>query len=102
MTAYMVVTLDVHDPSWVKDYMAAVPDIYEVYGGKRFASSGPVSVVEGDAPTPKTMILFSFPTEQAIHDFLADPAYAPWKQQRLNGAKTTIWTFENKLRPDQR
>jgi uncharacterized protein (DUF1330 family) len=98
----MVVTLDVHDPAWVKEYMEKVPDIYEAYGGKRFASSGPVSVVEGDAPAPETMILFSFPTEKDIHDFLADPAYTPWKQQRLNGAKTTIWTFENRLRPDQR
>ena len=102
MTAYMVVTLDVHDPSWVKEYMEKVPDIYEGYGGKRIVSSGPVSVVEGDAPTPKTMIILTFPTEKDIHDFLADPAYEPWKQQRLNGAKTTIWTFENRLRPGQR
>lgn len=98
MTAYMVVTLDVHDPSWVKEYMAVVPGIYADYGGKRIASSGPVSVVEGDAPVPQTMILFTFPTEKAIHDFLADPAYAPWKEMRIKGAKTTIWTFENKLR----
>jgi hypothetical protein len=50
MTAYMVVTLDVHDPSWVKEYMEKVPDIYEGYGGKRIVSAGPVSVVESDAP----------------------------------------------------
>lgn len=102
MTAYMVVTLDVHDPSWVKEYMEAVPDIYEVHGGKRIVSSGPVSVVEGNAPVPQTMIMLTFPTEQAAHDFLADPAYAPWKEKRLKGGTSTIWIFENKIRPGQR
>jgi len=102
MTAYMVVTLDIHDTGWVKEYMEKVPDIYEGYGGKRIVSSGPVSVVEGNAPTPGVMIILTFPTEKDIHDFLADPAYAPWKQQRLDGSDGTIWTFENKLRPGQR
>ena len=30
------------------------------------------------------------------------PDTQTWKQQRLNGANGTIWTFENKLRPGQR
>jgi len=97
MTAYMVVSIDVQDPSWVADYVANVPAIIASHGGAYAAVSGPVTVLEGTASAPTQLAIFTFPSQDAITAFMKDPAYTPYKEARLKGSTANIFSFDNKL-----
>jgi uncharacterized protein (DUF1330 family) len=93
MMAYLLVTLKVHDPVWVDDYVANVPAIIRKHGGKYFAVSESVKRYEGTTPTPDQVALFTFPSIGAIDAFIADPDYAPYKAARLAASSADILAF---------
>jgi uncharacterized protein (DUF1330 family) len=93
MTAYLLVTVKVHDPVWVEDYVANVPTIIRKHGGEYFTVSERVKRYEGTAPDPDQIVLFTFPSIEAIDAFIADPEYAPYKAARLAAASADILAF---------
>ena len=96
MVAYMLVSINLEDQSWRKDYRNAVPAIMRSYGGEpNIRSQGrPIETLEGDAPTPDRVALFTFPSMKAIKDFLNSDAYKPYKDARMASAITNIIAFE--------
>jgi uncharacterized protein (DUF1330 family) len=96
MSAFLVVQIRVHDPVWVADYLANVPRILRGFGGEYFAVSGPVAQFEGTVPPPHQVALFTFPSLQAIEEFMACDEYRPFKESRLAGATATIVGFETR------
>ncbi len=93
MTAYLVVTIKVSDPSWVADYSAHVPALVDRHGGNYFAVSDTIKRHEGTAADPDGIVLFTFPTLADIDAFLADPDYAPYKAARLAGSSGDMLAF---------
>ena len=87
MPAYLIVDLDVHDPAGYQKYREGVGAIVAKHGGEYLVRGGELEVVEGDWQ-PNRLVLFRFPSRQAIRNFFADPEYAPLKQIRFKTAKT--------------
>jgi uncharacterized protein (DUF1330 family) len=83
MTAYLVVTIKVRDPSWVEEYSANVPAIVRRHGGEYLAVSESIRRYEGDGPDPDAIVLFTFPSMEAIDAFISDPDYGPYRAARL-------------------
>ena len=96
MATYLLVTLNIHDPSWVENYLAHVPAILRSYGGEYFAVSSRVKRYEGKGPVPDQVVLFTFPSTEAIDAFMACPEYAPYKEARIACATTDILAFDTK------
>ena len=47
MSAYLVVNITMHDPSWLESYSAGVPGIVQKHGGEYLAVSETIRRVEG-------------------------------------------------------
>jgi uncharacterized protein (DUF1330 family) len=78
MPAYLVVNIDVTDPTHYQDYIRAVPHTIEQYGGKYLARGGRVEVLEGRW-NPKRMVILEFPS--------AEQAKAWWDSAEYAGPK---------------
>ena len=72
MTAYLLVDLDIHDQDGFQAYRARVPEFIAKHGGEYLVRGGEFEVIEGDWK-PNRLVLFKFPSRQAIRNFFADP-----------------------------
>lgn len=99
MPAYLLAFVTPHKMDWVAEYQAHVPQIIRSHGGKYLAlpkyRPNAVELVEGTAPAPGTVVVFTFPSMQAIKAFLDSPEYAPYKAARMAETDSTFYAFEN-------
>lgn len=81
--AYLVVQGIITDPLGFKAYNAALPPIYEKYGGHYLAVvPGPkVEIAEG-APEGRSVVIAKFPSKEAAWGFWNSPEYAAAKKLR--------------------
>jgi uncharacterized protein (DUF1330 family) len=93
MAAYLIVTIKVHDPSWMDEYAANVPAIVRKHGGEYFAVSENIKRYEGNAPDPDGIVLFTFPSMEAIDAFISDADYKPFKEARLAASSSDMLAF---------
>ncbi|MET0545071.1 MAG: DUF1330 domain-containing protein [Caulobacterales bacterium] len=94
MSAYMVVLLDVQNTDWVENYVANVPAIFRRYGGEYLAVSKRVETVEGDAKAPDQIAIFTFPSVDAIKQFLESADYAPYAKARIAASSANVFAIE--------
>jgi uncharacterized protein (DUF1330 family) len=78
MPAYLVVNIDVTDPTRYQDYIKAVTPTIEANGGKYLARGGRVEVLEGRW-NPKRVVIVEFPS--------AEKAKAWWDSAEYAGPK---------------
>lgn len=90
MSAYLVVQLSVTDPGWIENYVAEVPVILRKYGGEYLVVSQKFQQYEGVGPVPDQIAIFTFPTLDAITQFMECEEYKPYKEARFKGATATI------------
>ena len=81
MSAYVIYDVDIHDMTRYQDYMQQVKPAIEAAGGRYLARGGPHKVYEGDWE-PKRLVLFEFPSMEAIDAFYTSPAYLAIKPIR--------------------
>jgi len=93
MTAYIIVDLDIKDAAAFERYRQEVPALIRKHGGDYLVRGGAVRVYEGEW-LPKRVVLFRFPSMQAIDDFMNDPAYAELKALRQAIADTDLIAVE--------
>jgi uncharacterized protein (DUF1330 family) len=93
MSAYFIVDLDVHDPETFAVYRDGVGAFVAKHGGEYLARGGETEVFEGDF-VPHRLIVFRFPSRDAIRAFLADPDYLPLKELRFRSATTRAFAVE--------
>ena len=92
MTAYLVVQSTIaNEPQYQKYRQAVVPFIVS-FGGKIVARGAKVEVLEGEHDT-RPVVMFEFPTMEAIHAFWNSPDYVPIKKLREGIATLNIWAF---------
>lgn len=101
MQAIMVVYMDITDPSWIKSYFEAVPQLLAEYGAVSIAGSRCISRLEGEMKEPDRIAIVSFPSMDAVHAFMSDEHYQPFRKAREQGAKTEIFVFENAVADGQ-
>lgn len=89
MTAYLIVDLDIHDPAGYTDYRTRVPEFIAKYGGEYLVRGGDFAVLEGDWK-PHRLVLFKFPSRQAIGDMFADPDYKRLAEVRYRTSKSAV------------
>ena len=99
MSAYMVVFVTAHNLDWLAEYIEKVPAIVRRHGGKYIAISkgvpNAIERVEGSASIPDGIVVFEFPSTDAINSFLKSPDYSPYRQARAAATESNIFSFEN-------
>ncbi|MBI3016220.1 MAG: DUF1330 domain-containing protein [Candidatus Tectomicrobia bacterium] len=93
MAVYMIVDIDVKDPSAYERYKAEVPALIRNHGGEYLARGGNCQVLEGDW-RPSRLVLSRFPDKESVRAFFSDPEYQPLKELRHRVAKTDIVVVE--------
>jgi uncharacterized protein (DUF1330 family) len=89
MTAYMIVEIEVHDARGFEEYRERVPALIRKYGGEYLARGGESEVLEGSWQ-PRRLVLFRFPSREAIRAFYDDPDYAELKALRIRTSDANI------------
>jgi uncharacterized protein (DUF1330 family) len=92
MAAYFVVQATVTDEPRFQKYREAVVPFIAGFGGKIVAKGATVAVLEGAHDT-RPVVMFEFPTMEAIHAFWDSPDYVPIKKMREGIATIDIWAF---------
>lgn len=94
MSAYLVVQLKVTDPAWIEKYVANVPTILRKYGGEYLAVSTQLKQYEGVGAAPDQVAIFTFPSLDAITQFMECEEYKPYKEARFSGSSATVIGIE--------
>jgi len=92
MSAYFVVQATISDESRYQKYREAVVPFIATFGGKIVARGAKVEVLEGEHDT-RPVVMFEFPTMEAIHAFWNSPDYVPIKKLREGVATINVWAF---------
>jgi uncharacterized protein (DUF1330 family) len=92
MPAYFIVQGTINDEAKFQKYREAVVPFIASFGGKLIARYGKVGVLEGEHDT-RPVVMFEFPSMDAIHAFWDSPDYPPIKKMREGAATLNIWAF---------
>jgi uncharacterized protein (DUF1330 family) len=87
--AYLIVNIEVSDPTAYEAYKAGVPPILAKHGGEYIVRGGSWEAFEGDW-RPSRLVILRFPNMKAIRAFLDDPEYKPLKELRHSVAHTEM------------
>lgn len=93
MAAYIIATIEVTDPEQFEVYRGQVPATIEKHGGRYLARGGEVSVVEGDQPERRTVVLEFDSLEKAKGWYYSDD-YAGPKALRIASTISNVMIVE--------
>jgi uncharacterized protein (DUF1330 family) len=93
MAAYIVVQVDVKDPTRYADYRAMVPPTLERYGGRFIVRGGKTEALEGNW-APKRFVVVEFPSVEQAKAWWASPEYADAKALRQATSETLMIVAE--------
>jgi uncharacterized protein (DUF1330 family) len=89
MVAYFVVQGTIKDEAQFQRYREAVVPFIASFGGRLIARGAKVEVLEGEHDT-RPVVMFEFPSMEAIHAFWNSPDYAPIKKLREGIATISV------------
>lgn len=89
MPAYVVVEINIVDPTEYELVKKLTPPTVQQYGGIYLARGGFTETLEGDWE-PKRLVVLQFPDLQAARDWWSSPEYAPVKAMRQKTAVTLM------------
>jgi uncharacterized protein (DUF1330 family) len=92
MPAYFVVQATIKDEPQYQKYREAVVPFMARFGGKLAARGAKVEVLEGEHDT-RPVVMFEFPSMEAIRAFWNSPDYVPIKKLREGIATINVWAF---------
>ena len=81
MPAYLVSTIEVHDPIGYEEYRKLVPPILAKYGGRFVVRGGTTEYKEGDW-RPKRVVVVEFASLEKARAFYDSPEYTQAKHVR--------------------
>jgi uncharacterized protein (DUF1330 family) len=93
MAAYVIVHVDVTNPTEYEDYKKMSPTSIEAYGGRFLARGGPTQVLEGNWQ-PKRLVILEFPSVEVARTWWASLEYAPAKALRNATATSELVIIE--------
>lgn len=93
MPAYVIVEIDVHDPSLYEHYKALTPATLAQYGGRFIVRGGEVDSLEGDPPAGRVVVL-EFANHAAAKRWWSSPEYEAAKTLRHQAAATRLFVVE--------
>lgn len=90
MAAYFIVQSTISDEAQYQKYRDAVIPLMARFGGKILVRGAKVEALEGHHDG-RRMVIFEFPSMDAIHDFWNSPDYVPVKKIRDGAATLDVW-----------
>ncbi len=93
MPAYVVVDIEVTDPTRYEEYKRVAPPAIAAYGGRYLARGGRVEVLEGSW-APQRLVILEFPTAAQAKAWWESQEYAPPKAMRQACARTEMLIVE--------
>ncbi len=93
MSAYMIVDVDIRDSVKYEDYKRQIPALIARHGGEFIVRGGDLEVLEGDW-IPTRLVIFRFPSLEAIHAFFDDPDYQLLKALRQRVSTMSVVAVE--------
>ena len=93
MPAYVITQIEITDPETFETYRAQVPPVLEQYGGEFLARGGDMSVLEGDWPWPRVVVL-KFPSMEQAKAWHASAEYEGPKALRQSASKGNMIVVE--------
>jgi uncharacterized protein (DUF1330 family) len=90
MAGYLMVQGTISNEEQYQKYRDAVVPLIMKFGGKFSVRGGKVGVLEGQ-PDTRSMVVFEFPSIEAIHAFWNSPEYVPVKTLRHGAATVNVW-----------
>ena len=90
MKYYVVVEIDVTDPSWVSAYVNNVTKLVEQRGGRYLARTSTMDKLEGQRKAPQLMVIIEWPSREVAEAFYQSDEYRPYLQSRLKGARNEL------------
>ena len=89
MPAYVVLDVDVKDPSVFEQYKQLAPRSIAAYGGRYLARGGATETLEGGW-TPKRLVILEFPTVERAKAWTMSEEYRPAKLLRQTCASVDM------------
>jgi uncharacterized protein (DUF1330 family) len=93
MSAYIIVEIDILDPTGYEEYKNLAGATVEKYGGKYIVRGGKTEVLEGDW-TPKRIVVLKFESMQRAKEWLNSEEYRAPRKMRHRTAKTNMIVVE--------
>ena len=93
MAAYVIVDIEVTDPTAYEEYRALAPPLVAKYGGKYLVRGGNFEKVEGNW-TPNRLVVLEFESLERAKEFYNSEEYEPVKQIRLKTTKSNMVMVE--------
>jgi uncharacterized protein (DUF1330 family) len=93
MPAYIVVEIDVHNPTEYEDYKKLTPGSLVNFQGKFIVRGGNTETLEGDW-SPKRFVMIEFPTLELAKAWWASEEYAHAKALRQRTASSKMIVVE--------
>lgn len=93
MPAFVVVTIDIHDPVAYQRYIQIAPASIGLFGGKYLMRGGAVEVLEGEWQRRRVAIV-EFPDMETARRWHVSPEYAEAKALRQSCATTQMLLAE--------
>src|SRR5664279_1414012 len=90
MAGYLMVQGTINDEALYQKYREAVVPLIMKFGGTFSIRGGKVEALEGQ-PDGRPLVVFEFPSIEAIHAFWNSPEYIPVKQLREGAATLNVW-----------
>ena len=89
MAAYVVVSIEIHDPVQYEEYRRIAPPSIALYGGRYLVRGGALGLLEGEW-MPQRLVVLEFPTVEQARAWWGSPEYAPAKAIRQASAHTDM------------
>ncbi len=93
MSAYVVVEIEVTDPTTYDEYKKLAPPIVAAYGGKYLARGGRVEKLEGDW-LPQRLVILEFENATRAKEWWNSPEYSAVKPIRHRATKSKMIVIE--------
>jgi uncharacterized protein (DUF1330 family) len=93
MSAYVIVEIDIVDPSGYQEYKKLAGATVDRYDGKYIVRGGRIEVLEGDWK-PKRIVVLQFESMQRAKDWLNCEEYREPRKMRHRTAKTRMILVE--------
>ena len=94
MSALMIATFTVKDPDKFAEYAAKAKPTWSSAGGEAVFRGRPKKVLTGGEPGHEVVVVFTFPSLEAIEEWYDSEAYEPLKPLRQEGADFRMTSYE--------
>jgi uncharacterized protein (DUF1330 family) len=93
MAGYVVTQIRVKDKDTYDAYRKQVLPTIESFGGEFLVRGGEFTVIEGEWPWPRVVVI-RFPSVEKAHDWYNSDAYTPLRQMRMGASEGNLIIVE--------